>query len=137
MVAEQAPGRTGGNRFPRLLRLCRRAEFRAVFDRGRSRSDGRLIVYALCRDDGGPTRLGMAVARRYGNAPERNLLKRRLREAFRTNAVRLPPSTDLVVLPSAAADGSGFPALESSLIRTAGAAAALYRKKGPRPARPR
>jgi ribonuclease P protein component len=83
--------------FPRTLRLRRGAEFDAVFRRGASCGDALFVVHALPRPDGGPTRLGLSVGKDVGGAVRRNLVKRRVREAFRMNRAALPESTDLVV----------------------------------------
>ena len=48
--------------------------------------------------DPGPTRLGMAVSRRVGNAVERNRIKRAIREWFRVSRDRLADSVDIVVI---------------------------------------
>lgn len=42
-------------------------------------------------------RLGLMVGRQHGNAPARNLLKRRLREAFRLSQHELPSGYDFLV----------------------------------------
>lgn len=41
-------------------------------------------------------RLGLAIPRAYGNAVQRNRLRRLIREIFRLNKVQLPQGTDLV-----------------------------------------
>jgi len=45
------------------------------------------------------SRLGVAMARRWRKAVERNRAKRLVREAFRTNKHRLPKGLDIVVIP--------------------------------------
>ncbi len=122
----------GGEGFPRALRLLRPAEFRDVFDHGRSASDRWIIVYARPRAAGGPPRLGLVVGRRFGRAHLRNAWKRRMREAFRRSRAALPPSHDLVVLP--ARPGAVPPDREAreSRVRTAGRAARAFSERGPR-----
>ena len=121
-----------GQRFSRSLRLRRSREFRAVFDGGRSASDGRLIVYARPRDGTGPPRLGLVIGRKFGNSPQRNQWKRRVREAFRTSRERLPRGHDLVVLPARRGQVPGAGEIARSLERTAARAAESYRRRGPR-----
>jgi ribonuclease P protein component len=43
-----------------------------------------------------PTRLGITVTRKIGNAVERNRIKRLVREVFRLHRARLPEGLDLV-----------------------------------------
>ncbi|MHC4473097.1 MAG: ribonuclease P protein component [Planctomycetota bacterium] len=119
-------------RFPKGLRLLRPNEFRTVFDRGRSRSDGRLVVYARPRDEGGATRLGLVVGRRFGPSHLRNTWKRRVREAFRTSREVLPEGHDLVVLPAANGAVPGFAETVESLVEAARGAAGAYARSGPR-----
>jgi ribonuclease P protein component len=74
------------------------ADFRRVYDRQCSLSDGWIIVYA--RENGlAHLRLGMSVARKFGTAPHRNRLRRLFREAFRLTKHELPTGLDLVLIP--------------------------------------
>lgn len=122
-------------RFPRSLRLPGRRDFRRVFDGGRSRSDGNLIVYARPREEGGPTRIGLVVGRKFGPAVLRNAWKRRFRETFRLARPRLPEGHDLVVLPARGGRVPPPPEAEESLVRTAARAARAFAEQGPRPPR--
>ena len=85
-------------------RLSRSAEFERVYRQGRSKGNRYLVLYAFPRaeDDAaeredGP-RLGLSVSRRVGGAVERNRVKRCLREAFWTEAERLPAGSDYVAV---------------------------------------
>lgn len=84
--------------FPKSRRLLTSAEFDRVFDGRNSRSDGRIVMYALPNGQESP-RLGLVVSKKCGNAVRRNWWKRRLREAFRMVQHDLPPGLDLVVIP--------------------------------------
>ncbi|MGE3182252.1 MAG: ribonuclease P protein component [Phycisphaerae bacterium] len=78
------------------MRVLRAADFSRGLREGARTSDARLTVWAI--ENGLPhPRLGLLVGKRNGNAPTRNLLKRRLREAFRTAQHELPPGLDLLV----------------------------------------
>src|SRR5437764_13978646 len=78
--------------------LRRPADFRRVYDRRRSVSDGRLIVYA-CPNELPHLRLGLSVSRKYGGAVRRNRLRRLYREAFRLTREEMPTGLDLVLIP--------------------------------------
>jgi ribonuclease P protein component len=85
-------------RFRRQQRLRRPADFRRVYDLGRSVSSALLVLYGLPNDL--PTsRLGLSVSRRVGPAVARNRWKRKLREAFRMSRAQIPAGLDLIVIP--------------------------------------
>ena len=85
------------HRFPKSHRLRSPADFRRVYDRRRSASNGRFTVCG-CENDLGYTRLGLSVSRRVGGAVTRNRWKRLLREAFRLTREKLPAGIDLVIV---------------------------------------
>ena len=94
---------SGGGRPPRR-RLSRSAEFERVYRQGRSKANRFLVLYSFPRGDvetpdgeEGP-RLGLSVSRRVGGAVERSRVKRVLREAFWSEAPRLPAGADYVVV---------------------------------------
>jgi ribonuclease P protein component len=83
--------------FPKSLRLRTPAEFKAVYDAKRSVSDARLVVYA--KPNGAmPSRIGLSVSRKVGNAVRRVRLRRLLREAFRLHQHELPAGFDFVLV---------------------------------------
>ena len=97
-------GRPSGGRSPKRRRLSRSAEFERVYRQGRSKSNRFLVLYAFPRGDEasdgasvGP-RLGLSVSRRVGGAVDRTRVKRVLREAFWSEAERLPDGSDYVVV---------------------------------------
>jgi ribonuclease P protein component len=84
---------------PGAARLKRPIDFKAVYAARQSVASGPLVFYGRQRtDSGAPTRLGLSVSRRVGNAVVRNRWKRRLREAFRLLRQDLPAGFDLVVI---------------------------------------
>jgi ribonuclease P protein component len=98
-------GRPSGGRSPKRRRLSRSAEFERVYRQGRSKANRHLVLYAFPREeDGSPTgddegpRLGLSVSRRVGGAVDRTKVKRVLREAFWSEAERLPAGSDYVVV---------------------------------------
>jgi ribonuclease P protein component len=54
-----------------------------------------------------PSRLGLVVTRKIGNAVTRNRIKRVCRECFRTSRSLVPPGIDLVIIARQGADALG------------------------------
>ncbi len=105
--------------FPKSAKLTTRFEFKRLSKQGH-----RLVGKAICLDwlkTGLPqTRLGLTVSARYGAAHERNLFKRRIREAFRLSLPGLPASLDLNVLPRQRAKTATFEELSKELLHLIG-----------------
>lgn len=74
-----------------------------------------LVVYWVCT--GGPTRIGIAAARRLGSQVARNRARRRVREIVRRQAAELAEGFDVVVLARGGAAEAPFDELERSLAR--------------------
>jgi len=72
--------------FPRAYRLVTKADFARMKQGKRFRVSGLNLVIAP--NDCNHARLGLAVSGKYGNAVQRNRLKRCLRSAFRQHAIR-------------------------------------------------
>jgi len=83
--------------FRRRHRLSGRRAYAAVHRRGIRKPRGPLIVVGL-PTGAGDARLGLSVGRRVGGAVTRNLIKRRIREAFRLSRPTMPAGYDLVVM---------------------------------------
>ena len=119
------PGRPSGGRSPKRRRLSRSAEFERVYRQGRSKANRFLVLYAFPRaeddasaSDDGP-RLGLSVAKRGGGAVDGTKVKRVLREGFWSEAERLPPDSDYVVVarPDSRdlAEREGMPGIRAAL----------------------
>jgi ribonuclease P protein component len=79
-------------------RLRQRADFLAVANGARVNSPA-FVLQSRGRDDSGPIRIGFTVTKKNGNAPERNRIRRRLRELVkRLDPVSLPPHHDYVLV---------------------------------------
>jgi ribonuclease P protein component len=104
---EAADCLTGG--LSRRQRLTTRADFQALFQRGKRIDRPALIV--LWREADEPTRVGFAVSRQLRNAVQRNRARRRLREAFRSTRTAAPTRAALVIIGRPAALTASFESL--------------------------
>jgi ribonuclease P protein component len=116
---------------PKRGRLTKAAEFDAVTQLGRSVGGRYLTLRYRAAEGGAIARVGYAVPRKVGGAVDRNLVKRRLREAVAQNDELLLPATDYVLIArpglAAASEAQGFEwlvAQVAELLRASGEKAA-------------
>lgn len=83
--------------FPRAYRLVSKADFARMKQGKRFKVLGLNLVIAP--NDCNHARLGLAVSGKYGNAVQRNRLKRCLRSAFRQHNIR-EHKMDILAIPS-------------------------------------
>lgn len=80
-------------------RLRQRADFLAVANGARVNSPAFVLQSRRRDDDSGPIRIGFTVTKKNGNAPERNRIRRRLRELVkRLDPVSMQPHHDYVLV---------------------------------------
>lgn len=114
-----ASSRSGGRGLPRARRIAKSAEIRAIFSRGKRSGTAHLDVF----DSPSPAphpRVGVVVPKHRHEIVERNLVKRRLREALRLevlprlDAAGLP--LDVLVRARRDAYGASYAVLRDELI---------------------
>jgi len=108
----QSYGKSGQG-FPKSLRVRKRAEFLRIQNEGAKVAVGPLLALAL-RNAGGPTRLGITVSSKVGDAHVRVRIRRRLREIFRKRRSELPPGIDLVLIARPSAKDADFDELSAA-----------------------
>ncbi len=104
----------GRERFPPDHRLRKRHEFLAVQREGRRHAAPHFVV--ITRPAAAVTRLGITTSRKVGNAPQRNRIRRLVREFFRRHRTQLDSPHDVLIIarPGAAAIGYADVARELS-----------------------
>ncbi len=85
---------SGSFRYPREHRLRSRKDTDTVFRRGQYHRLGMLHAKTL-RTDGETSRFLISVKKKIGSAPERNRIRRLVREAVRLNQDRLHATHDI------------------------------------------
>ncbi len=89
-------------------RLRQRADFLAVANGARVNSAA-FVVQSRPRGDNGPIRVGFTVTKKNGSAPERNRIRRRLRELVkRLDVITMRPHSDYVLVGRRAALNRDF-----------------------------
>jgi ribonuclease P protein component len=71
-------------------------DFNNVFQKGIKLENKFIKIFIYKRNNANLRRLGLVVSRKIGNAVQRNLAKRRIREIFRTNKHSLEVGSDLI-----------------------------------------
>lgn len=102
--------------FSKEHRLLRSWEFRRLAKRGSQKAGKNIVVHYLLEQNS-LQKLGLTVSKRYGKAYERNLFKRRLREAFRLLKEKLPKGLLLNVRPLWRAKSAKTQDLQKDLIK--------------------
>ncbi len=85
--------------FPKTDRLVRPADITRVLKQGECVADGVLVLFASRREGLLPTRIGITIPKKTGNAVARNHWKRLIRESFRTQRDAMPQGLEIVIRP--------------------------------------
>lgn len=105
--------------FPRRFRLRKRTEFLALQREGRRRAVSHFIVITRGKETS-PSRLGVTTSRKVGNSPQRNRVRRLVREFFRRTRTALVPPRDVLVIARPGAAVLGYWDVDRELSRALG-----------------
>jgi ribonuclease P protein component len=97
------------------MSLTASPEFERVYRKG-SVYKGKLFSVHVLSNAVGKPRLGLSVSKKVGTAVERNRVRRRLKEIFRSSADKLPGNLDFVVSARPAAAEASFKELKEEFL---------------------
>ncbi len=83
--------------FGKHERIRKRRDYLRVYQNG-YRVNSKNFIIILSENRSGVKRLGLTVSKKAGNSIKRNRIKRLLREFFRLNKNKFPPSQDIVII---------------------------------------
>lgn len=89
-------------------------EFSRVYRSGKSKANRLLVLYQRPNHEK-IARVGFSISKKVGNAPERNRLKRILKEIYRLHDIDQLVGNDLVFIVRANANGATYQELESAM----------------------
>ena len=92
--------------------------FRRMYSKGKSAATSTVVLYAR-RNGSGENRLGLTVGTKVGKAVRRNLVRRRLREAYRLHEGSFRRGWDIVAVARSRAAEASYRELEADLLRAA------------------
>ena len=109
-----------GMRLPRGERIKGRTTMLRMIREGQSVEDNLLVIRYLVPVTGAARRAGFTVSRRFRRAVDRNLVRRRLREIYRTHREELPTVGDFLIIARAGAEHATYAELRDAFITLAG-----------------
>lgn len=101
----------------RSISLTASPEFERVYRKG-SVYRGRLFSVHFLPNTLGSPRLGLSVSKKVGGAVNRNKVRRRLKEIFRSSVMSLPGGADFVISARPPAAEASFEELNDEFLRS-------------------
>lgn len=105
----------------RNIRLRSNRDFRKIYKKGKAYFN-KNFTFIVKKNNANNTRIGFSITKKYGNAVNRNSLKRRLREIFRQNYDQCSKNYDIVVIPKPNVKYLDYKQLENSIKHLIGVA---------------
>lgn len=98
-------------------KLHKQSDFNKVLKNGKKITNNFVTIFILKRNDEDTIRrIGLVTSRKVGNATQRNLAKRRLREIFRTNKHKLTPGLDIIFILKPEIKLTGYSTLKKTVL---------------------
>jgi ribonuclease P protein component len=114
-------------KFPRVSRLLKHADFQAVYQKGKKHFSGNVTAFYRENENTPGPRVGFTVGKVLGGAVERNRIRRRMRNAVRQHLLQLTRPLDVVLHPRKSVLVMKFAQLEAEIKQIF---TALQRGKG-------
>ena len=114
-TTDRDPVSPGDVRFPKECRLRTATEFKAVYEAGKKKVSRSFVVFVLPNEKD-LSRFGLTTPRKLGKAPDRNRIRRRVREILRCGRPDLQAGFDIVVNPRRSALNRDFSKIRSELL---------------------
>ncbi|TWT83916.1 Ribonuclease P protein component [Planctomycetes bacterium CA13] len=92
--------------FPKSRRVVQSQTFTLILRKGVCVADGTLVLFAVNQNRSIPSRIGITIPKKTGNAVIRNRWKRLIRESFRTQSESIPEGIEMIVRPKKGAKSS-------------------------------
>lgn len=95
--------------------LKKNADFRTVYQEGKSAGNHLLVLYIRRREDE-QNRIGISVSKKVGNSVVRHRLKRLIKEAYRLNENKFVGGLDMIFIARPGARERSFPEIERAVL---------------------
>ena len=99
----------------KTVSLKRNNDFRALYKRGKNAVSPVLAMYTR-KNKSTSNRIGITVSTKVGKAHVRNLVRRRIREAYRLNEMKFETGRDIVIVARVRAASVSFHEIEKNLL---------------------
>ena len=97
------------------MSLTKNYEFKRLYNKGRSAASKCVVVYCI-KHGREENRLGITVSTKLGGAVQRNRIRRRLKEIYRLNELRLRTGHSIVLVARQRSRYAGWSELEASVL---------------------
>jgi ribonuclease P protein component len=108
------PVNRDGMRLKKDERLRKNSDFSRTYKKGRSQAHY-LLVLVYRKNGNRGNRVGFSVSKKYGNAVSRNKIRRRLREIYTRERLKLKAGYDMIFVVRKNAQGAGFDQLRQAV----------------------
>lgn len=98
------------------MRLRTRRQYQRM-TKGSCKLIGQWLIADMRLTEGPSSRLGMTITKRFGSSPQRNRLKRLVREAFRLSSPHFALTCDILIRPRSQAAHAKMQDIQQELLR--------------------